>query len=151
MTSKCVLGRACSPGGALAVIAIAVLSVGCTQNKPLPHLTPPVAMTAVLQPAPEWGVKSPKAIAVRREDLTAVFDLIKPTRAIHGSIDKSTHLLAAMITTTQQDGSHVTIYVRCIGKNPAAVSLDDKDYFWADDHNVPDGVIELIRILTEKH
>ena len=120
---------------------------GCNNRCSVPSLPQPVAISIALYPVSELGLNEPTVVEVKPANLDQILHLIRPVQCITGQIDKEVHVLVSEMVLAYNDGSHIKIYVRWIGKNPAAVSFDDNEYYWGGNSRNADGVVELLRIL----
>ena len=84
----------------------------------------------------------------RPGDIDKVYEQVKPTRWCDWSNFRSVCLLTARVTSKHADGSVSELLVRDAGVNPALVSFDDADYFWADGGMPGAGATNLLRLLN---
>ena len=104
-------------------------------------------MTATYYPETLGGGKEPKTIEVGPETFDRIYALITPAAAMDRGWRKDHMPLVARMLLKYPDGAKREVFVRWTGKNPAAVSLDDEHYFWADAANVGDGASEFAGLL----
>jgi hypothetical protein len=121
---------------------------GCARQSVVLPFPRPVAMTVTLQALPDFGLAESKTIEAKEGVLDKVYDLVKPTRILDGGVNKKINPLVATIDAHYADGLKTRMYVRWMGKNPAGVSFDDKQYYWADGGDRGDGAVDLVRLLT---
>jgi hypothetical protein len=106
-------------------------------------------MAATLQPASDLGITESIRIVVKKGAIAKVHKLVTPTRIIEGGVKNSLNPLVATIQVDYPDGRTAKLFVRWMGKNPAAVSFDDEKYYWGDGGgDCGDGAVELIRVLS---
>lgn len=95
----------------------------------------------------DGGQNEPSTIEVAPAIFDRVYELITPTAAMDRGWRKDHMPLVARMTLKYPDGTQREVFVRWTGKNPAAVSLDDETFFWADASNVGDGANALAGLL----
>lgn len=115
---------------------------------PTPTLRPPTAIRITLYP---WlGRTDCRPVDIPPERLDLAFRLLTPDQFFgHPVYDFVTPIVAEAVLT-HEDGTRTSVMVRDHGHNPAVVSLDGWNYFYArNDPDVHAGAIELIRLVNE--
>ena len=136
------------------VIALAILCLpgtGCTNRKPkpVPAYPRPVAMTVLLEEGFEIGLGKLKEFEIKLSgDIAKVYEQVKPTRWCDLTNFKSVCPLVARVIAKHADGSTTELFVRDAGVNPALVSFDDTDFFWADGGMPGAGATNVLRLLN---
>jgi hypothetical protein len=133
------------------LVISAVLLTGCYRQPPTPTLRPIAKITARVYAVPDLGFSAIDFVEVPQEHLPAFANLITPIEPCIQTIDPSMHYHVADVFIEHQDGSTTTLVVRWTGHNPAALSLDDRNYYYGGSDAFPDGATRIIRLLNEYH
>jgi hypothetical protein len=59
------------------------------------------------------------------------------------------HPLVADVLVQHTDGASTKLFVRWTGHNPAAISLDDHNFYYGGTDEFPDGATKIIRLLND--
>ena len=138
-----ILGFVC---GAAALLLF--LMTRASQSPPTPDLKPPETITVLLHP-PWTSATTTEAVVIPATSQDDVFRRLVP-EAYYGRINEHISPIVAEATVTHPDETQTRILVREGGKNPAIVSVDGINYFYAkNDSDVFAGATELIRLVRE--
>lgn len=115
---------------------------------PTPTLRPPTALTITLYP---WlGGTDCRPVDIPPDKLDLAFRLLTPDPFFGSTVDDFITRIVAEAVLTHEDGTRTFVLVRDHGHNPAVVSLDGRNYFYArNDPDVHAGAIQLIRLVDE--
>ena len=130
----------------VAALVLWLSCAGCKGQKPVPTYPRPVAMRVILEETPGLVPKQ-REVEIQPIDIDKVYELVKPTRWYEEKVHRSMQPIVARIISTHPDGSTTELSVRWTGQNPAIVSLNDTEYYWADSGFPGDGAVQLIRLL----
>jgi hypothetical protein len=99
-----------------------------------------------LLPVEVWIPTTPTEIPA--SDMEVVTRLLTPERYYEGGMNDHITPPIALVEVTHSDQSKSHLYVRWSGKNPALVSLDGRNYFYATNHpDVHDGAVQLVALV----
>jgi hypothetical protein len=132
------------------VIALVYLS-GCQRMTSTPMLRPIAEISASVRAVPELGISAINFVEIPQPHLSAFAKLITPTRPCIQEIKREMHYHVADVFVQHTDGTTTTLIVRWTGHNPAAISLDDRNYYYGGTDEFPDGATKIIRLLNEYH
>jgi hypothetical protein len=124
-----------------------VLSGGCYASKTIPTFEPVSMISAKIYSVPELGITPVDIVEVPKDQIPSFLKLITPTKLYNNQIKKEMHYHVADVCLHHTDGKVTTLIVRWTGHNPAAISLDDRVYFWGGTDGFPDGAFRIIRFL----
>ena len=125
---------------------------GCSrQPEPPPKLRPIAGISARIHAVPEWSNPPIDSVEVPQEEVPAFAVLITPTEPCVQTIDPKMHYHVADVVVRHPDGSTTSLIVRWTGHNPAAVSLDGREYYYGGSDNFPDGATRIVRLLYQYH
>jgi hypothetical protein len=131
---------------------VLILCCGCGTGNPPPVIGTVSSIRIDLRPTPSLGVFEAQSVHVPSSELTEAISLIQPERPIGRAMEDTIDPVVAEVLVTHPDGQTDKIWVRWMGANPAAVSFDDKQYFWATDSpKHADGALGLIRVAMGLH
>jgi hypothetical protein len=137
------------------ILLISVASLSGCHRQPAsstpPTLRPIAKIAAKVYAVPELGFSAIDSVEVPQEHMAAFATLITPTESCVQAIDPSMHYHVADVFIQHRDGSSTTLVVRWTGHGPAAVSLDDCNYFYGGSDAFPDGATRIVRLLNEYH
>lgn len=136
--------------GILTLAASIISMTGCVSEKkslPIPEYPLPCKITILLEPHIQLGDGRRHRFDIEGPDIDKVYPLIKPTAPCNYDIRRTAELVAR-IKSEYSDGSLVQLFVRNTGDQPAAVSVDDVNYYWADGSPPGNGAIHLLRLLN---
>ncbi len=125
-----------------------VLSGGCFASKTIPTIEPVSRISARIYSVPELGISPVNNVDVPKDQMPSFLLLITPTKLCNNQIKKEMHYHVADVYIHHTDGTITTLCVRWMGHNPAAVSLDDRVYYWGCIDGFPDGAFRIIRLLV---
>lgn len=115
-----------------------------------PGLRPPTAIKVTLYPWEGVGGIDGKPVDIPPDKLDLAFRLLTPEKYFGGTVYDFITRIVAEAVITHADGSQTFVMVRDHGHNPAVVSVDGRNYFYArNDPDVYAGAIELIRLVKE--
>ena len=124
-----------------------VLSGGCSASKTIPTFGPISKISARIYSVPELGITPVNNVEVPNEQKSLFLILITPTKLFDTQIKKELNYHVADVYIHHNDGTMTTLIIRWTSHNPAAVSLDDRVYFWGCMDGFPDGAFRIIRFL----
>jgi hypothetical protein len=136
------------------ILLIAVVCLnGCWRQPapPTPKLRPIAKISARVHAVPEWRTSAIDRVEVPEEQMAAFAILITPTEPCVQNIDSKIHYHVADVFLQHKDGSTTTLIVRWTGHNPAAISLDGRNYYYGGSDDFPDGATRILRLLHEYH
>jgi hypothetical protein len=134
-------------------VVFLVCVCGCSQRAPTPTptLPPIVKISAKVYAVPGWFNEPIELVEVPQESVPAFAKLITPIEPCIQTIDSEMHHHVADITVQHPDGSDTTLIVRWTGHNPAAISLDGRNYYYGGSDDFPDGATRILQLLNEYH
>jgi hypothetical protein len=125
---------------------------GCSrQPGPPPKLPPITGISARIHAVPETSFEAIDSVEVPQEVVPAFAVLITPTEPCVQTIDPKMHYHVADVVVRHPDGSTTSLIVRWTGHNPAAVSLDGREYYYGGSDDFPDGATRIVRLLYQYH
>jgi hypothetical protein len=133
------------------LVCVALMMVaGCVKREPAPPvLLPAKSITARLHSVPELGIQAIEHVEVPDEELSHFLRLVTPQQFVTVGVRPSTDYHVADVYLHHDDSKVTEITVRWMGHNPAAVTIDGSDYFFASTDDFPDGAIRIARLLAE--
>lgn len=138
------LGLVC---GAALLLLLTVLTSRFTP--PTPHLKQPKTITVFLHPWSEYRAATNIPVIIPAKNQESVFRRLVP-ETYYGDINEHITPIVAHATITHSDETQTHVLVREGGKNPAVVSVDGKNYFYArNESDVFAGATELISLVSE--
>jgi len=115
-----------------------------------PELRPPTAIKVTLYPWEGVGGIDGVPVDIPAEKLDLVYRLLKPEKYFEGGVHELITRIVAEAVVTHADGTQTTVLVRDHGHNPAVVTVDGRNYFYArNDPDIHAGATELIRLVSE--
>lgn len=123
--------------------------LGCGVNASLPKIDPVVAIKVNVHKIVDLGIREELIIQVPKAEIASFSKMVLPIRRCSEVIDPKRNYHVADIYLEHPSGKTTQLYVRWTGVNPAAVSLDDRTYYFSDDSAYPDGAIGIIRKLAD--
>jgi hypothetical protein len=134
-------------GGA---VMCAVFALSTLMPPPTPKLRAPTAITVTLYPGQGVGGTDCEPVDIPPEKLDFAFRLLTPDQYFRGGVHDFITRIVAEAVFTHKDGTQTFVMVRDHGHNPAVVSVDGTNYFYArNDPDVHAGGVQLIRLVTE--
>lgn len=134
--------------GAAAMYGVLVLSMHRTQETP--ELQPPTAIKVTLYPWQGIGGINGEPVDIPPEKMDLAFRLLTPEKYFEGGVHEFVTRVVAEAVITHTDGTQTFVLVRDHGHNPAVVTVDGRNYFYArNDPDVYAGAIQLIRLVNE--
>ena len=124
---------------------------GCNRQPATPILRPISKISARVYAVPELGLSAINSVDVPEAQVSIFARLITPTEPCVQAIRREMHFHVADVFVQHKDGSTTTLLVRWTGHNPAAISLDDRDYFYGGSDLFPDGATRILRLLHKYH
>lgn len=136
------------------LIGVAVMFggiVSITHPSPAtPVIRPPTAIKVTLYPWEGVGGIDGEPVDIPPDKMAFAFRRLVPEKYFGGTVYDFITRIVAEAVITHADGSHTLVMVRDHGHNPAVVSIDGRNYFYArNDPDVYAGATELIRLVTE--
>ena len=123
----------------------AVIVVVNRQEPPTPQLAPPKSITVIIFPSDLFGWEQYPPTVIPAGEHDSVLRLITPDQYF-GQVHDMAHSVVAKVVVAHDDGPDTTILVRWTGKNPAAVTVDGRNYFYAESGPY-DGAMRLIQLV----
>jgi hypothetical protein len=134
--------------GAAGVCAVFV--VAKKRSPAAPELRPATTITVTLHPWEGMGVVECVPVDIPPEQLDLAFRLLTPEKYFEGGVQDFIFPIVAEAVVTHADGSETRVLVRDLGHNPAVVTLDGRNYFYArNDPDVHAGAVQLVRLVNE--
>jgi hypothetical protein len=124
---------------------------GCHRDPAIPKLRPIANISARVYAVPELGISAINSVEVPEAQLSAFARLITPTEPCVQTIRREMHYHVADVFVQHIDGTTTKLLVRWTGHNPAAISLDDRNYYYGGTDEFPDGATRIVRLLNEYH
>jgi hypothetical protein len=133
------------------MVVVGLASVGGCNHPSIPTLRPIARVSAKVLPVPDLGTIAIDHIDVPDAELMSFAKLITPTKLCVQNIDTSTDYRIADVTVRHTDGTETVLIVRWTGANPAAISFDDRTFYYGGSDAFPDGATRILRLLHEYH
>lgn len=115
-----------------------------------PELRPPTAIRVTLYPWDGTGGIDGVPVDVPPEKLDLAFRLLTPEKYFEDEVHEFITRIVAEAVITHADGSETSVLVRDHGHNPAVVTVDGRNYFYArNDPDVRAGAVQLVRLVNE--
>lgn len=121
---------------------------GCGQPS-IPALRPIAKISATVLAVPDLGVSAIDYVDVPDAELTSFAKLITPTELCRQNIKDSMNYRIAEVTVLHSDGTETVLIVRWTGANPAAISIDDRTFYYGGSDAFRDGATRIVRLLYE--
>ncbi|MGE3806866.1 MAG: hypothetical protein AB7K24_19540 [Gemmataceae bacterium] len=136
-------------GFVLGGIAMACLVAYSVHRAPAaPELRPAKAIKVTLYPWEFMGGVDGKPVEIPPEKLDQVYRRLTPDTYYEGGVCDFITPIVAKAVITHDDGTETSVLVRDGGHNPAVVSLDGRNYFYArSDPDVYAGAYELFQVV----
>ena len=128
---KCVIAGLVGFGLGVAAMWVA-LAWHLRSAPPTPVLKPAAAIRVTLYPSEVFGVQGGESVDIPSVDLNRTTTLLTPTQYYGPTVHDFILPLIAVATVTHPDGTKTEVLIREAGVNPAAVSFDGRNYFYAD-------------------
>ena len=120
------------------------------EKKAIPQSCPPTAIKVTLYPWDGVGGIDCDPVDIPPDILDFALRLLTPEKYFEGGVHEFITRIVAEAVITHSDGTQTFMLVRDHGKNPAVVSVDGRNYFYArNDPDVHAGAMELIRLVRE--
>lgn len=134
-------------GSAALLLLLTILASRFTQ--PTPHLKPPQSITVFLYPWSGYEAETKRAVRIPKEKQAEVFRRLVPW-TFFKDVNEFQWPLVAEAVVTHADRTETRVLVREGGANPALVSLDGVNYFFAkNEEDVYWGANELVRLVAD--
>jgi hypothetical protein len=115
-----------------------------------PELQLPTAIKVTLYPWNGIGGIDGVPVDIPPEKLDLAFRLLTPEKYFEGGVHEFIARIVAEAVITHADGTQTSVLVRDYGHNPAVVTVDGKNYFYArNDPDVHAGASQLIGLVNE--
>lgn len=122
---------------------------GCRRSDSIPRIEPIVAIKVNVHEVPDLGIPKELTIQVPTAETANFAKLVLPTSRCTELIDPKRNYHVADAFLMHPSGEATQLFIRWTGANPAAVSLDDRTYYFGGDSKFPDGAMAIIRQLAE--
>ena len=118
-------------------------------NKPaVPTIEPPTSIKVTLYPVSQLGFEGLAATTIPPAEYESVMRLIRPAFFDASGIHDGINPLVAEVEIAHEGAKITTVFVRSSGVNPALVSVDGSNYFYAENHqDVFDGSVKLFQVM----
>ncbi|GAA5509575.1 hypothetical protein [Novipirellula caenicola] len=130
--------------------AVLVFAIGCdtSRDAPVPKMKPVQRVVGTLLDVPELGIRPGTSIEVPDSEVSKILSLAWPEEHCDSELgDRSTPI--ARLEIFHEDGSQTDISIRWTGSNPAAVTMDNRAYFFGGFDGFPDGATRIARLLRD--
>ncbi len=116
----------------IAIACFGLMVAGC-QNQPAPPTFPATSrITARVHSVPDMVIETIDHVEVPQQHIPKIMQLVTPVTYIESGIEPRLNYHVADVYLHHQDSNKVTtIEVRFTGHNPAAVTVDGGNYFYA--------------------
>lgn len=136
----------------LTVLAIvATVLVSCAKQPAPPILPAPTRITAHLHSVPDIGIKGIGKVEIPQDYIEEVLKIVTPVTFFKSGIRPDLHYHVADVYLHHESSNTTTITVRYTGHNPAAVTVDGVNYFYASIDGPIDGATGLANLLAKLH
>lgn len=121
---------------------------GCSSGRQvaIPVMKPIERIVAITFDVPDMDLKG-FAVEVPVDQMAIIAKLVTPTELCKQQIKRDIHYHVADLQIEHTDGSTTTLRVHWTGHNPAAVSLDERTFYYGGVDEAPDGAMRLIQLL----
>ena len=118
-------------------------------NKPaVPTIASPISIKVTLYSESRLGFEGMPATAIPPEEHESVMRLIRPAAYDSAGMHDGINPLVAEIEIAHEGEKITRVFVRSTGMNPALVSVDGRNYFYAETHeDVFDGSVKLLQVM----
>ena len=146
---KCVIAGL--SGFAVGVAAMCVaFALHSRSAPPTPILRPASAIRVILYPNEGFGIQGGESADIPSADLDRMTTLLTPTQYYGPTVNDFILPLIAVAAVTHPDGTKTEVLIREAGVNPAAVSFDGRNYFYADTPpDVKVGSVAIVRFVKQ--
>lgn len=144
---------------ATAVITFLVTAIGIwvwftfisRRPAPIPHLAAPTKMVAILHPIEDGHAPGSLRVEIPASDFDQIMQIITPDQPLGGDSNDLIYQLVAEVIIEHEDQSESRVLIRDCGKNPALVTVNGRDYFFAKPHTgkYSSGAIELRALVLQ--
>jgi hypothetical protein len=133
------------------VLGVAAVFALTTQTTPAtPELRPPTGIAITQYPRKGMGRVDCEPVDIPPEEWNLAYTLLTPDQCFKGGVDDIIARIVAEAVITHRDGTRTSVIVREFGANPAVVSVDGRNYFFArSDPSVHDGAMRLVQLVTQ--
>lgn len=129
------------------MLMLSMATVSGCNHPSIPTLRPIARISAKVLPVPDLGISNIDPIEVPDAELTSFAKLLTPIKPCVQNINTSTNYRLADVTIQHTDGTETVLIVRWTGANPAAISFDDRTFYYGGSDAFPDGAIRIVRLL----
>lgn len=135
-----------------AVIAcVGLMLAGCSKQPAPPILPASIRITAQLYSVADMGVEGIDHVEVPADHIPQILKIVTPVSFIKDGVLPNLNYHVADVYLHHEDSSVTKITVRFTGHNPAAVTVDGVNYFYASVAGPADGARGLARLLARFH
>jgi len=131
------------------LLSVLVILSGCHRQPDAPAIRPISKISARIHAVPQRGLATLDRVEVPETELAAFATLITPTEQYVQHINPELHYHIADVFVKHPDGTTTTLMIRDAGVNPAAISLDGRDYFYGGRDEFHDGATRIIHLLQQ--
>ena len=122
---------------------------GCSSGRQvaIPVMKPIARIVATTFDVPDMDIQGIEAVEVPADQVAIIAKLVTPTELCKQQIEPDIHYHVADLRIEHTDGSTTTLHVHWTGHNPAAVSLDERTFYYGGVDEAPDGAMRLLQLL----
>ncbi len=133
------------------IACIGLMVAGCQKQPATPTFPETTRITAQLYSVPDTGTKGIDHIEVPQEYIPQILKIVTPVTFEEGGLRPTSNYHVADVYLHHEDSKPTKIEVRSTGHNPAAVTVDCSNYFYASVDGPADGAWELALLLQRFH
>jgi hypothetical protein len=132
-------------------MAMCAIGVHPTETPPaIPQLKHPTGITITLHPWEASRSMDCRPVDIPPNKRELVIKLLTPGQYFGSEVHDFITPIVAEAVITHDDGTRTFVMVRDHGHNPAVVSVDGRNYFYARDYpGVPGGTLQLIHLVND--
>lgn len=96
---------------------------------------------------PDMNIQGFDEVEVPVDQVAIIAKLVTPTELCQQQIKPDIHYHVADLRIEHTDGSTAILHVHWTGHNPAAVSLDERTFYYGGVDEAPDSAMRLLQLL----
>jgi hypothetical protein len=135
----------------IVIACVGLIFAGCPKQTALPTLPATIRVTAQLYSVPDMGIEGIDRVEVPQDHVPQILKIVTPVTFIKGGVVPELNYHVADVYLHHEDFNVTKIKVRFTGHNPAAVTVDGVNYFYASVDGPADGARGLARLLARFH
>ncbi len=129
------------------LLTFILIITGCWKEQPVPKLSPISKISAKVYSVPELQLSPIDCVDIPNDQIKLFSALVIPSRKCEQQIKKEMHYHVADIYIQHEGVAKTTLLVRWTGQNPAAITLDDKNYYYGGTDDYADTTVRILRLL----